>query len=97
MDYVITQGPKPALKLIREIADIVGPPTEDETGEQSEEKADRAKEILRERLSEMSYEEVMIIHASLASLYGISRFFLNILTEHLQSLGNTIEDLWEEN
>ena len=97
MEYIVTQGPKPALNLIRDISDIVGPPTEDETKEESEAKGERAQIILQEKLHKMDYEEVAILHASLASLYGISKSFYIELRIHLSNLSETeITSPWHD-
>ena len=95
MEYLVTQGPKPALKLIKDIANIVGPPTGDETEEQSAAKGARAKDILQEKLNDMSVEEVAILHASLASLCGISESFYIMVVGHFSSLGRTATNMWK--
>ncbi|KKK93982.1 hypothetical protein LCGC14_2687440, partial [marine sediment metagenome] len=90
-----TQGPKRALEVIRDITNIVGPPTGDETKEESIIKGRTALEKLQEKLNDMKEEEVVILFTSLVSLHNVTKGFTTKTILHLESLGHVgIQDLW---
>ena len=92
MRYLVTIGPKQALRILTDINEVVGEPTEDSTKEDSRKAGVVAHKELQERLDGMSEEEAITFFSSLVTLNGVIEGFSSRVAAHLKNF--TIHDVW---
>ena len=95
--YLITIGPKRALKILIDIDKELGDPTEDTTKEEAKTKGAMAHSMLQEELDKMKEEEIFALFSSFVTLNGIIKGLSTRIIKHLETYGHiTVRDVWGE-
>ena len=95
--YLVTVGPKQALKVLANIDGMLGDPTKDTTKEDAKAKGALAHILLQEELDKMSKEEVFALFSSFVTLDGIIKSLSARIAEQLETIGHiTVRDVWGE-
>lgn len=94
MKYLVTIGPKQALKVLTDINEVIGEPIEDSTKEDSRAVGLIAYMELQKKLDEISEEEAITLFLSFIALSKIVEVSSSKIAAHLKNF--TIRDMWQD-